>query len=64
MKQKISALLLIAGFVILVGLAGSEDLAVALGQAGRSIGELILWGLAGLLMLAGGVRGLNGEVRR
>ena len=63
MKQKISTLLLITGFLLLAGLAGSEDLAFEVGQAGRPIGELILWGITGLAMLAGGVRGLNREVR-
>ena len=59
MRNKLSGVLIGSGLLILAGLAGSEDLAVYTGQAGRPLWDLIIWGAAGCGMLAGGVAGLN-----
>ena len=59
MRNKLSGVLIILGFLLLAGLAGSEDLAVYTGQAGRPLWDLILWGAVGCGILAAGVAGLN-----
>lgn len=59
MRNKLSGILIIVGFLLLAGLAGTEDLAFASGQAGRPLWDLIIWALIGCGMLAGGVVGLN-----
>lgn len=64
MKRKISAMLLLAGLALVAGLAGAEDMAFSLGQAGRPLGELIIESVIGCLLMIAGVWGLNrGEVR-
>lgn len=64
MKRKISAMLLLAGLVLVAGLAGAEDMAFSLGQAGRSLGELITESVIGCLLMIAGVWGLNREEAR
>lgn len=59
MKNKFFTLLLLSGFLLLAGLAGAEDQAFALGQAGRPIGELLLPALAGIGAICAGCIGLN-----
>ena len=59
MRNCIYSLLLIAGFFLLAGLAGTEDLAVYTGQAGRPLWDLIIWGAVGCGMIGAGVQGLN-----
>lgn len=59
MKKVICTALLIAGLVLVAGLAGAEDMAFAAGQAGRPLASLILWGLAGCAMMSIGVAGLS-----
>ena len=59
MKKVISTALLIAGLVLLAGLAGAEDMAFAAGQAGRPIGELLLPALVGIGAICAGCIGLN-----
>lgn len=59
MRNKLSGVLIGSGLLILAGLAGSEDLAVYTGQAGRPLWDLILWGAVGCGILAAGVAGLN-----
>lgn len=63
MKNKLCALLLLSGFLLLAGLAGSEDLAFALGEAGRGLSDLIIPGLLGVGMMAAGVIGINRKER-
>lgn len=59
MRTKLSGILVVTGLFLLFGLAGSEDLAFAAGQAGRPLWDLILWGAVGCGILAAGVAGLN-----
>ena len=59
MKKVICTALLIAGLVLVAGLAGAEDMAFASGQAGRPLASLVLWGLAGCGMMGIGVAGLS-----
>ncbi len=59
MKKVISTALLIAGLVLVAGLAGAEDMAFAAGQAGRPLASLVLWGLVGCGMMGIGVAGLS-----
>ena len=59
MKKVISTALLIAGLVLVAGLAGAEDMAFAVGQAGRPLASLALWGLVGCGMMGIGVAGLS-----
>lgn len=61
MQNKLCGLLIILGFLLLAGLAGAEDLAFALGQAGRPLWDLIIWGAVGCGMLGTGVVGLKKE---
>ena len=63
MKQRLNMILIISGLFLLFGLAGSEDLAVYTGQAGRPLWDLIIWGAVGCGMLGAGVVGLNREGR-
>lgn len=62
MRNKLSGILIGGGLLILAGLAGSEDLAFAAGQAGRPLWDLVIWALIGCGMLGTGVAGLNKEV--
>lgn len=63
MRNKLSGILIGGGLLILAGLAGSEDLAFAAGQAGRPLWDLVIWALIGCGMLGAGVAGLNREGR-
>ena len=63
MRNKLSGVLIGSGLLILAGLAGSEDLAVYTGQAGRPLWDLVIWALIGCGMLGTGVAGLNREGR-
>ena len=59
MRNKLCALLLLSGFLLLAGLAGSEDLALSLGEAGRDLSDLIILGLLGVSMMTAGIIGIN-----
>ena len=63
MRNKLGALLLLSGFLILAGLAGSEDLALSLGEAGRDLSDLIILGLLGVSMMTAGFIGINRKER-
>ena len=63
MRNKLSGILIIVGLFLLFGLAGSEDLAFAAGQAGRPMLDLVIWGAVGCGMMVCGVVGLNREGR-
>ena len=63
MRNKLCALLLLSGFLILAGLAGSEDLALSLGEAGRDLSDLIILGLLGVSMMTAGIIGINRKER-
>ncbi|MFR8087512.1 MAG: hypothetical protein ACLU6B_03310 [Lachnospirales bacterium] len=63
MRNKLGALLLLSGFLILAGLAGSEDLALSLGEAGRDLSDLIILGLLGVSMMTAGIIGINRKER-
>lgn len=63
MRNKLCALLLLSGFLILAGLAGSEDLALSLGEAGRDLSDLIMLGLLGVSMMTAGIIGINRKER-
>ena len=63
MRNKLGALLLLSGFLILAGLAGSEDLALSVGEAGRGLSDLIILGLLGVSMMTAGIIGINRKER-
>ena len=63
MRNKLGALLLLSGFLILAGLAGSEDLALSLGEAGRDLSDLIILGLLGVSVMTAGIIGINRKER-
>lgn len=63
MRNKLCALLLLSGFLLLAGLAGSEDLALSLGEAGRDLSDLIILGLLGVSMMTAGIIGINRKER-
>lgn len=63
MRIKLCALLLLSGLLLLAGLAGSEDLALSLGEAGRDLSDLIILGLLGVSMMTAGIIGINRKER-
>lgn len=63
MRNKLCALLLLSGLLLLAGLAGSEDLALSLGEAGRDLSDLIILGLLGVSMMTAGIIGINRKER-
>ena len=63
MRNKLCGLLLLSGFLLLAGLAGSEDLALSLGEAGRDLSDLIILCLLGVSMMTAGFIGINRKER-
>ena len=57
--RKLCSFLILSGLLLMIGLAGAEDMAMELGEAGRPLLELVLLELSGVIMITIGIAGLN-----